>query len=59
MDLETLDDGCIRCCLTENGFTSCTIVSSHHLIESKRKYLHDSNLRKAMESFGDTGVTLP
>lgn len=35
----TLEDGCLKVCLTEYGITECCTVSSHHLIEGKRKQL--------------------
>jgi hypothetical protein len=31
-----------KVCLTENGVTACTLVSSHHLVEDKRSQLHQS-----------------
>ena len=51
MDLEHLDDGCIRVCLTEDGITECTVVSSMHLVEDKRKQLQAAIAREAFDAF--------
>jgi hypothetical protein len=50
MDLEQLDDGCIRVCLTEDGITACTTVSSHHLVEDKRRQLEAAIEREALRA---------
>jgi hypothetical protein len=51
MDLEQLDDGCIRVCLTEDGITACTTVSSFHLVEDKRAQLEAAIAREALDAF--------
>ena len=51
MDLEHLDDDCIRVCLTEDGITACTVVSSMHLVEDKRKQLQAAIAREALDAF--------
>ena len=38
-EISTLPDGTVRMCLTEDGITACTYVSSHHLVEDKWGYL--------------------
>lgn len=35
MNVISLGDGCVRVCLEVDGFTACTTVSSHHLVEDK------------------------
>ena len=49
MDLEHLDDDCIRVCLAEDGITACTVVSSMHLVEDKRKQLQAAIQRELHE----------
>ena len=51
MDLEQLDDDCIRVCLTRDGITACTTVSSHHLVEDKRPQLEAAINREAARAF--------
>ena len=51
MDLEHLDDDCIRVCLTQDGITACTVVSSMHLVEDKRKQLEAAIKREALNAF--------
>jgi len=51
LDTEALPDGCVRVCLTENGFTACTIVSSWHLVEDKRRQLLDAITNQAIEAY--------
>ncbi len=51
MDLEHLDDDCIRVCLTQDGITACTVVSSMHLVEGKRRQLEAAITREAMRAF--------
>jgi len=51
MDLEHLDDDCIRVCLTENGITACTVVSSMHLVEDKRRQLEAAITREAAAAY--------
>ena len=38
-DLETLDDGQIKVCLTEDQVTACCYVSSMHLVDEKEEQL--------------------
>jgi len=47
MDLEHLDDDCIRVCLTQDGITACTTVSSHHLTWEKEAVLRAAIAREA------------
>jgi hypothetical protein len=54
MDLEQLDDDCIRVCLTRNGITACTTVSSHHLTWEKKAQLEAAIDREAAAAFGLT-----
>jgi hypothetical protein len=51
MDLEHLDDDCIRVCLTQDGITACTVVSSMHLVEDKRRQLEAAIEREALDAF--------
>ncbi|MFM1900290.1 MULTISPECIES: hypothetical protein [unclassified Synechococcus] len=53
MPLETqqLDDGAIRVCLRQDGIEACTVVSSFHLVEDKRRQLELSIQRKAAAAF--------
>jgi hypothetical protein len=51
LDLETLKDGCIKVCLTEDGITQCCTVSSHHLVEEKRRQLKQAIVKEAIKSF--------
>lgn len=52
MLLETtcLEAELIKVCLTEDGFTSCCYVSSHHLVPDKEQQLRAANLRQAMNA---------
>jgi len=38
----TLPDGQIKVCLTEDGFTACTYVSSMHLVDEKEAQLRNN-----------------
>lgn len=51
LNLKTLDDGCIKVCLEEDGISACCIVSSHHLVQEKESQLRQAILSKAVESF--------
>ena len=55
MEVTTLTDGCLRVCLEQDGFESCCIVSSHHLVSSKRRQLEQANLRRAQQALGLDG----
>tara|TARA_S200002703_G_scaffold100651_2_gene86996 strand:- start:1634 stop:1831 length:198 start_codon:yes stop_codon:yes gene_type:complete len=46
LNLETLDDGQIKVCLTENQVTACCYVSSMHLVDEKEKQLQQSIARQ-------------
>ena len=48
--LSTLDDGCVKVCLSEEGITACCIVSSHHLVEEKERQLRQAIIRTAVKS---------
>ena len=51
LDVHQLEDGCYKVCLTEDAITSCTVVSSMHLIEDKVPQLRRANQAAAMEAF--------
>jgi transketolase C-terminal domain/subunit len=50
-EISTLPDGTVRMCLTEDGITACTYVSSHHLVEDKWGYLRQSIKRQAERAY--------
>ena len=50
-EISTLPDGTVRMCLTEDGITACTYVSSHHLVEDKWGYLKESIRRQAERAY--------
>ena len=52
LDIQHLDDDCYRVCLTEDGITNCTVVSSMHLTEEKEGQLRAANLREASSALG-------
>ena len=52
LDIQHLDDDCYRVCLTEDGFTNCCYVTSHHLTEEKAGQLRAANLREASSALG-------
>ena len=52
MEVTPLADGCLRVCLQQDGFESCCVVSSYHLVESKRPQLERANLRRASNALG-------
>ena len=51
LDIQHLDDDCYRVCLTEDGITNCTVVSSMHLVEEKAKQLRAANAREAAAAY--------
>jgi hypothetical protein len=51
LDIQHLDDDCYRVCLTEDGITNCTVVSSMHLVEEKARQLRAANLREAVAAY--------
>lgn len=54
MDVTTLSDGCLKVCLSEDGFESCCVVSSYHLVETKRPQLQRAIRRLAAQALGLT-----
>ena len=48
LDMNTLEDGVVRVCLTEDGFTECCTVSSMHLAPKKEKQLRAAILKKSL-----------
>lgn len=52
MEVTTLADGCLRVCLQQDGFESCCVVSSYHLVDSKKGQLERANLRQATRALG-------
>ena len=54
MEVTTLADGCLRVCLQQDGFESCCVVSSYHLVDSKKAQLERANLRQATQALGLT-----
>ena len=52
LDIQHLEDDCYRVCLTEDGITNCTMVSSMHLTEEKERQLRAANLREALSALG-------
>ena len=51
LDIQRLDDDCYRVCLEEDGITSCTVVSSMHLVEEKTRQLRAANAREAAAAY--------
>jgi hypothetical protein len=51
LDVHQLEDGCYKVCLSEDGITSCTVVSSMHLVEDKVPQLKRANKTAALEAF--------
>lgn len=51
LDVHQLEDGCYKVCLTEDGITSCTVVSSMHLVEDKVPQLKRANSVAAHGAF--------
>ncbi len=51
LELETLEDGCIKVCLTNDGITKCCTVSSQHLIEPKYKHLKRAIAAEAIQAY--------
>ena len=51
LDIQLLEDDCYRVCLTEDGITSCTVVSSMHLTEEKTRQLRAANAKQAAEAY--------
>jgi hypothetical protein len=51
IEVEALEAECIKVSLTRDGFTATAFVSSHHLVEDKRRQLEAAIERMAMEAF--------
>lgn len=51
LDVHHLDDGCYKVCLTEDGITNCTVVSSAHLVDEKEGQLKAANARAAASAY--------
>ena len=50
MDVEVLDAELIRCTLTRDGISVSAFVTSHHLVEDKRRQLEAAIQRELHES---------
>ena len=53
MEVEALEAECIRVSLTRDGFTATAFVSSHHLVDDKRRQLEAAITRMAAEALLD------
>lgn len=51
LDVTSTDDDMYKVCLTENGITKCTYVSSFHLVQEKEKGLRAAINRAAAKAF--------
>jgi hypothetical protein len=51
LDITTTEDDCLKVCLTEDGITKCTFVSSMHLVQDKEKGLRAAIKRAAAKAF--------
>jgi len=51
LDITTTPDDCLKVCLTEDGITKCTFVSSFHLVDGKEKGLRAAIKRAAAKAF--------
>ena len=51
LDITTTPDDALKVCLTENGITKCTFVSSFHLVQDKEKGLRAAINRAAAKAF--------
>lgn len=50
ISIECLEPELIRVCLSEDGFTNCCFVTSHHLTAEKERQLRNANIRDALEA---------
>jgi hypothetical protein len=50
LNIDCIEPELIKVCLTEDGFTNCCFVTSHHLAQEKEKQLRQANLRDALSS---------
>ena len=48
LEITCIEPELIKVCLSEDGFTNCCYVTSHHLAEEKEGQLRAANLRDAM-----------
>jgi hypothetical protein len=51
MDVEVLDAELIKVTLTRDGFSASAFVTSHHLVEDKRRQLEAAISREAERAF--------
>jgi len=51
LDVTSTEDDCLKVCLTENGMTKCTFVSSFHLVQDKERHLRNAINRAAAKAF--------
>jgi hypothetical protein len=50
LTINCIEPELIQVCLTEDGFTNCCFVTSHHLATEKEQQLRNANLRDALEA---------
>jgi hypothetical protein len=50
MDIEVLDAELIKCTLTRDGISVSAFVTSHHLVEDKRRQLEAAIDREALRA---------
>jgi putative hemolysin len=50
LEINTLEDGRVHVCVTEDGFSTCAIVSSIHLAPDKGRQLRASIQRQAINA---------
>ena len=50
LTIDCIEPELIKVCLTEDGFTNCCYVTSHHLATEKEQQLRNANLRDAFEA---------
>lgn len=50
LNIDCIEPELIQVCLTEDGFTNCCYVTSHHLTAEKEQQLRNANLRDALEA---------
>jgi ribosome-binding factor A len=51
MEVEVLDAELIKVTITRDGFTASCFVTSHHLVEDKRRQLEAAINREAARAF--------
>ena len=57
LDIDCIEPELIKVCLTEDGFTSCCYVTSHHLVPDKEPQLRAANLRAALAALEPVSPT--